>query len=171
MCNYIYTIIYGTPFSKNSVFMSTKMCMCKGNHRWRRRRAGREREGWPYDRGYDGGRHADLEGGEKRGGFFFRGNGMEPARTRKRDPRKLKGGTAVVLCLKRQFAGLRYGLYITAQLLRMVGDSSVDSELLLFCAKGDSPREPHAAPLFLSSLRISPPGSHVGPGASYSPTT
>lgn len=40
-----------------------------------------------------------------------------------------------MLCLKRQFAGLRYGLYITVQLLRVVGDSSVDSELP-FCAKG-----------------------------------
>lgn len=40
-----------------------------------------------------------------------------------------------MLCLKRQFASLRYGLYITVQLLRVVGDSSVDSELP-FCAKG-----------------------------------
>lgn len=40
-----------------------------------------------------------------------------------------------MLCLKRQFAGLRYGLYITVQLQRVVGDSSVDSELP-FCAKG-----------------------------------
>lgn len=46
------------------------------------------------------------------------------ARTRKRALRKLKGGTAVLLCLKRQFAGLRYGLYIMAQLVRVVGDSS-----------------------------------------------
>lgn len=72
------------------------------------------------------------------------------------NPRKLKGGTAVLLCLKRQFAGLRYGLYITAQLLRMVGDSSVDSELLLFCAKGiHRARIPPA--LFLFPLAVKSP--------------
>lgn len=43
-----------------------------------------------------------------------------------------------MLCLKRQFTGLRYGLYITVQLLRVVGDSSIDSELP-FCAKGGLP--------------------------------
>lgn len=48
-----------------------------------------------------------------RDGGDFGGKRHGP-RTRKRDPRKLKGGTAVLLCLKRQFAGLRYGLYITA---------------------------------------------------------
>jgi hypothetical protein len=49
-------------------------------------------------------------------GFWF-GKRHGP-RTRKGDPRKLKGGTAVLLCLKRQFADLRYGLYITARLPR-----------------------------------------------------
>jgi len=64
-------------------------------------------------------------------------NGMDRARE-KGTHVNWKGGTAVLLCLKRQFAGLRYGLYITVQLLWVVGDSSVDSELP-FCTKGDLP--------------------------------
>lgn len=100
---------------------------CEGSRRWRRRRAGRE--------GPEGGSMTALGAGVGyRGVGGFRGKRHGP-RTRKRDPRKLKGGTAVLLCLKRQFAGLRYGLYITAQLLRVVGDSSVDSELSF--ARGD----------------------------------
>lgn len=60
-------------------------------------------------------------------------------RTRKRALRKLKGGTAVLLCLKRQFAGLRYGLYITAQLVRVVGDSSL--AIAPLCSAGPRARE------------------------------
>lgn len=77
-----------------------------------------------------------------------------------------------MLCLKRQFAGLRYGLYITVQLLRVVGDSSVDSELP-FCAKGayrGGPVEylyPHRS---LLAAEISLPRAMPYHGAFYSPT-
>lgn len=94
-------------------------------------------------------------------------NGMDP-RTRKGDPRKLKGGTAVLLCLKRQFAGLRYGLYITVRLLRVVGDSSVDSAskppLADLRGPYGGPSGPERAPYtptIPSRGEISPLGSHT----------
>lgn len=51
----------------------------------------------------------------------------------KRDPRKLKGGTTVLLCLKRQFADLRYGRYITSRLLRLVLVEEIACSIVYVC--------------------------------------
>lgn len=76
-------------------------------------------------------------------------------RTRKRALRKLKGGMAVLLCLKRQFAGLRYGLYITAQLVPVVGDSWL--AIAPLCFSLDQRGENRDPPWALPALHHRPP--------------
>jgi len=102
-------------------------------------------------------------------------NGMDP-RTRKGDPRKLKGGTAVLLCLKRQFAGLRYGLYITARLprwwweiARSIARASLPFADLARGPVGASPDSVHShhIPPCNGGLPSTPPcGANPGPFAS-----